>query len=125
MTISRLGKGPRMSQAVICGGIVRLAGQIGSGATVGEQTKDMLASVDRWLAEAGTDKSHLLSATIWLADMDRFDEMNAVWDGWIDPENAPARACVQARLALPHFLVEAMVTAAIPPEETGAKRQVP
>lgn len=113
MSITRLAKGPRMSQAVINNGTVYLAGQVGKGSNVTEQTQDMLASVDRMLAEAGTDKSKILSTTLWLADMDNFAEMNAVWDAWVDPDNTPARACGEARLATSDFLVEAIVVAAL------------
>ena len=113
MSVTRLGKGPRMSQAVIHGDTVYLAGQVGEGADVTAQTQDMLARVDKLLADVGSDKSKLLSATIWVANMGDFAEMNAVWDAWVDPENTPARACVEGRLAMPKFLVEVMVTAAI------------
>ncbi len=113
MSITRQGKGPRMSQAVSHNGIVYLAGQVGSGADVTAQTRDMLAHVDARLAGAGSNKSKLLSATIWLANMADFAEMNAVWDAWVDPDNTPARACTEARLATPKFLVEVMVTAVI------------
>lgn len=113
MTITRLGKGPRMSQAVIHNGIVHLAGQVGEGADITAQTKDMLARVDRLLAEAGTDKSKILSALVWVANAGDVGAMNAVWDGWVDPENPPARACTEARLVAPKFLVEVMVTAAL------------
>lgn len=111
--ITRLHPGPRMAQAVVCNGLVWLAGQVGApGASVTEQTRAALASVDALLAEAGSDKSRLLSATIWLADMADFAEMNAVWDAWIDPANPPARATGEARLAAPEYRVEVIVTAA-------------
>ena len=117
MSIERMHSGPRMSQVVVHGGVVHLAGQVAQrapGASVGEQTTDVLARIDELLAEAGTDKSKLLSATIWLTDMAGFAEMNAVWDAWIDPENPPARACVQSpALAAPVFDVEIMVSAAV------------
>lgn len=113
MSITRLGKGPRMSQAVIHNGLVYLAGQVGDGDNITAQTEDVLAKVDALLAEAGTDKSKILSATLWVTNMDDFAEMNAVWDAWVDPENTPARACTEARLALPKFLFEAMIVAAI------------
>lgn len=113
MTIKRIEVGPRMSQAVVHNGTVYLAGQVGRGATVSEQTSDMLDSIDRWLKEAGSDKSRILSVTIWLANISDFSEMNVVWDAWVDAENTPARACVEGRLATPKFLVEAMVTAAV------------
>lgn len=112
MTIKRSEPDNRMSQTVVYGDMIYLAGQIGSGADVTAQTKDMLAEVDRLLADAGSSKSQILSATIWLADIATISEMNAVWDAWIDPANPPARACVEARLATPEFLVEVMITAA-------------
>ena len=117
MGIKRMDSGPRMSQAVVYAGVVYLAGQVAQrapGASVGEQTADILARIDEVLAGAGTNKSKLLSATIWLADMGGFADMNAVWDAWIDPENPPARACVQSpALAAPQFTVEIMVNAAV------------
>jgi enamine deaminase RidA (YjgF/YER057c/UK114 family) len=114
MTIRRIQAGPRMSQAVIHGNTVYLAGQVGApGASVAEQTKAVLASVDRLLKDAGTDKSKLLQAIIWLADMKDFAEMNAVWDKWVDPANTPARATGEAKLAGPEYLVEIIITAAI------------
>jgi len=115
MSIERLHAGTRMSQVVIHGDTVYVAGQVAQGApgtSVPEQTRDILARIDALLAEAGTDKSRLLSATIWLAGMDTFEEMNGVWDAWIDPGNPPARACVEARLARPQFVVEVAVVAA-------------
>ncbi|WP_265517464.1 RidA family protein [Nitratireductor luteus] len=112
MTIERRHKGPRMSQIVVHGDTIYLAGQVGEGKTVREQTESMLASVDRLLAEAGSSKSKILQAVIWLADMGDFADMNAVWDGWIDPENPPARACGEARLATPNYKVEVIITAA-------------
>jgi enamine deaminase RidA (YjgF/YER057c/UK114 family) len=108
--------GPRMSQIVIHGDTVYLAGQVAQGApggTVTEQTKDVLDRIDKLLAEAGTDKSKVLSATIWLADMSKFDEMNAVWDAWVSPGNTPCRACVNAELARPQFNVEIGIIAAV------------
>lgn len=111
MKISRHEKGPRMSQIVIHGDMIYLAGQVGRGPDMTSQTKDMLASVDRHLATAGSSKSRILQAQIWVADMALFGEMNAVWDAWVDPENTPARACVESKLATPDFLVEVMITA--------------
>ena len=117
MSIERMDSGPRMSQAVVHAGTVYLAGQVARrapGAPVAEQTTDILARIDELLAAAGTDKSKLLSATIWLTDMGGFAEMNAVWDAWIDPANPPVRACVQSpALAAPQFTVEIMVNAAV------------
>src|SRR5687768_15402211 len=113
MTIRRIEAGPRMSQAVTHNNTVYLAGQVGEGATVAEQTKDILATIDKLLTEAGTDKSKILQAIIWLDDMKNFGEMNSVWDKWVDGPNAPARATGEAKLAAPQFNVEIIITAAI------------
>lgn len=113
MTIQRLGAGPRMSQAVIHGDTIYLAGQVGApGQGVPEQTAAVLASIDDLLAQCGSDKSKILSATIWLADMADFGAMNAVWDKWVSPGNAPARATGEAKLATPDYKVEIIVVAA-------------
>jgi enamine deaminase RidA (YjgF/YER057c/UK114 family) len=115
MSIERFDVGARMSQMVIHGPTVYLAGQVArnaGGKSVTEQTRDVLRLIDGLLAEAGTDKSKLLTATIWLADIGTFDEMNAVWDAWVSPGNTPCRACVQSRLAAPQYTVEIMVVAA-------------
>ena len=114
MDITRIEPGRRMSQAVIWNGMVHLAGQVGDPANdVAGQTRDVLAKVERLLAEAGSSKSHLLMATIWLADMDDFAAMNAVWDDWVAPGAPPARACGEARLARPELKVEIMIVAAV------------
>jgi enamine deaminase RidA (YjgF/YER057c/UK114 family) len=116
MTIRRIEAGPRMSQAVVMNGTVYLAGQVAlesPGAGVADQTRTVLARIDRLLAEAGTDKTKLAQATIWLADMSTFDEMNKVWDAWVAPGNAPARATVEAKLAAPQFTVEIAVVAGL------------
>ena len=113
MTIRRIDVGPRMSDIVIHNNTVYLAGQVGEGTTVAEQTRDILAQVDAALAKAGTDKSKLLQAIIWLDDMANFAEMNAVWDAWVDPANTPARATGEAKLAAPKYKVEIIVTAAL------------
>jgi enamine deaminase RidA (YjgF/YER057c/UK114 family) len=105
-----------MSQAVVHGNLVFLAGQVAQnapGASVAEQTKDILAGADKLFAEAGTDKTKLLSATIWLPDIATFNEMNAVWDAWVAPGCAPARATVEAKLAAPQFAVEIAFVAAV------------
>jgi enamine deaminase RidA (YjgF/YER057c/UK114 family) len=113
MTITRLHAGPRMSQAVVHGDTIYLAGQVGApGESVTRQTEAVLAQVDALLAEAGSDKSKILSATIWLADMADFAEMNAVWDRWVGGKDAPARATGEARLATPDYKVEIIVIAA-------------
>ena len=111
--IKRIGVGARMSEAVCYNGIAWLAGQVGEGATVAEQTRDCLAQVDRILAEAGTDKTRILSTQIWLADISTFAEMNAVWDTWVPQGHTPARATGEAKLAAPKYLVEIIVTAAL------------
>jgi enamine deaminase RidA (YjgF/YER057c/UK114 family) len=113
MSIERIGSGPRMSQAVIHGDTVYLAGQVGApGESVTAQTKAVLASVEALLAQAGSDKSKILSATIWLADMADFAEMNTVWDAWVGGKDAPARATGEAKLATPDYKVEVIVVAA-------------
>ena len=105
-TIKRIGTGPRMSEAVCYNGIAWLAGQVGNpGDGVADQTRTCLAEVDRILAEAGTDKTRILSVQIWLADMAGFAEMNAVWDAWVPKGNAPARATGDAKLATPDYLL--------------------
>lgn len=112
-SISRLHTGTRMSQIVTHGDTVYLAGQVGNpGDSVAQQTRDCLASVERLLAEAGSDTAHMLQATIWLADMADFDEMNAVWDAWVPEGQAPTRACGEARLATPEYKVEVILIAA-------------
>ena len=115
MSIQRFDVGPRMSQCVVHGNTVYTAGQVAQGArggSVAEQTRDILATIDRLLGQAGTDKSKLLTANIWLTDIATFDEMNQVWDAWVAPGNTPARACVESGLAHPDYKVEIMVTAA-------------
>jgi enamine deaminase RidA (YjgF/YER057c/UK114 family) len=112
--IKRIEPGPRMSGAVIHNGVAYLAGQVGTpGASVTVQTQTVLAEIDRLLALAGTDKTRLLTAQIWLADIATFAEMNAVWDGWVAPGNTPARWTGEAKLAAPEYSVEIIVTAAV------------
>lgn len=114
--VTRIKSGKRMSQAVVHGNTVYLAGQVASdvsGDTPG-QTREVLASIDKLLAEAGTDKTHLLAATVYLTDMNTFNEMNAVWEAWIAPGCAPARATVGAPLASSAYRVEIVVVAALP-----------
>ena len=112
MTIQYLDSGPRMSQATIHGNTVYLAGQISGGENVTIQTKAVLDKIDSLLARAGTDKSKLLSATIWLADLADFAEMNVVWEEWIAGVNAPARATGEVKLANPDYKVEIIIVAA-------------
>jgi enamine deaminase RidA (YjgF/YER057c/UK114 family) len=111
--ITRIGTGPRMSQGVKFNGMIYLAGQVGNpGDSVADQTKTCLAQVDALLAELGSDKTRILQTTIWLADMADFAEMNGVWDAWVPQGHTPARACGEAKLATPDYLVEVMVIAA-------------
>ena len=115
MSVQRFEAGPRMSQVVVHGNTVYLAGVVASnaaGKSVSEQTQDVLKTIDSHLAKASTDKSKLLSATIYITDMKTFQEMNAVWDGWVSAGNTPARATVEAKLATPQYNVEIMVIAA-------------
>ena len=115
MTLKRIQVGDRMSQAVVYNNMVMTAGQVAQGAPgepVKEQTENILANIDKLLAEAGTDKSKAISATIWLSNMDDFATMNEVWDAWIDPGNPPVRAGLCSDLAAPGYLVEIMVMAA-------------
>ena len=115
MSIQRFDTGPRMSQVVVHGDTIYLAGVVANkaaGESVTRQTQEVLSVIDSHLAKAGSDKSKLLTATIYLTDMKTFPEMNAVWDGWVSAGNTPARATVEARLAAPQYSVEIMVTAA-------------
>jgi enamine deaminase RidA (YjgF/YER057c/UK114 family) len=116
MAIKRIDVGPRMSQAVICNNMVYLAGMVAQnnkGKSVREQTSEILANIDNYLKQAGTDKTKLVTTNIWLADIKTFSEMNEVWDKWVSPGNTPARATVEAKLATPEYTVEIMVVAAL------------
>src|ERR1700741_28281 len=115
MTIQRFETGPRMSQVVVHGNTVYLAGVVAkstAGDSVAKQTQEVLSIIDGHLAKAGSDKSKLLTATIYITDMKNFAEMNAVWDAWVSPGNTPARATVEVQLAAPKLHVEIMVIAA-------------
>jgi enamine deaminase RidA (YjgF/YER057c/UK114 family) len=113
MAITRIDSGARMSEAVIHGNTIYLAGQVGTPDTsVADQTRDVLAAIDSLLARCGSDKSKILSATIWLADIGTFAEMNSVWDAWVDKSNPPARATSEGKLAAPGYKVEIIVVAA-------------
>lgn len=115
MTIQRFETGQRMSQVVVHGDTIYLAGIVANttaGDSVTKQTQEVLSIIDGHLAKAGSDKSRLLTATIYLTDMKKFAEMNAVWDGWVSAGNTPARATVEVKLAAPKYAVEIMVTAA-------------
>jgi enamine deaminase RidA (YjgF/YER057c/UK114 family) len=113
VSIERKHTNKRLSQMVIHGDTVYLAGIVADHPIpdVGAQTGQILDQIDALLREAGSDKTKMLSATIWLADIRYYDEMNAVWDPWVPAGCAPARACVEARLAAPKFLVEIRVVA--------------
>jgi enamine deaminase RidA (YjgF/YER057c/UK114 family) len=104
-----------MSQAVVHNGLAYLAGIVADDLvpSVGDQTRQILAKIDRLLALVGSDKTRILKANIWLSDISRFAEMNAVWDTWVAKGEPPARATVEARLAGPDYLVEIMVEAAV------------
>ena len=115
MTINRIDVGARLSKIVIHGDTVYLAGLTAdktAGQSVAAQTQEILAAIDALLAKAGSDKSKLLQATIWLQDIRTVDEMNKVWDAWVPQGSAPARACIEARLQSPAKMVEIRVTAA-------------
>jgi len=113
MMIKRIKPGDRMSQAVVHNSVVYTAGQVAEGANVADQTADILAQIDELLAEAGTSKENMLTATIWLSDIATFSQMNEVWDAWVPKGNTPARACVESKLARSDLLVEIQVSAAI------------
>jgi len=105
----------RFCQVVEHGNTVYLAGQVGDPSSdVKAQTRQILEKIDSLLVKAGTSKSYLLSAMVWLTDMRFFNDMNEVWSAWIDPENPPVRACVEAKLAAPTMFVEIQVVAAKP-----------
>ena len=115
-SIQRIEPGPRMSEAVIHGGKVYTAGIVAgdaAGRSVAEQTQDILAQLDAILAEAGSDKTKLLKANIWLTDITTIAEMNRVWDAWVVPGKTPARATVESKLAGAGWNIEIMVEAAI------------
>lgn len=115
MQIKRLQPGPRMSAAVSYNGFVFVSGQVAddTAATVAGQTEQILKKIDKLLEEAGTDKTKILSANIWLAEAASFAEMNSVWDSWVPAGNTPARACVESKLAFPQYTVEIGVIAAV------------
>ena len=115
MKIERHETGPRMSKAVIHGDTVYLAGIVADspkGKSMAEQTSNILSQIDGFLVMAGTNKTKLLSANIWITDMAQFAEMNTVWDAWVSPGNTPARATVEAKLASPDYKIEIMAVAA-------------
>ena len=114
--IKHLQPGPRLSGAVVHAGIVYVSGQVPDTphADVATQTREILAKIDALLAQAGTDKRHVLNANVWLGDIMTFDDMNRAWEAWVAPGPAPARATVEARIANPAFRVEIACVAALP-----------
>ena len=114
MTIERIQTKTRMSQCVIHGNTIYLAGQVADDrhADISVQTRQVLTKIDSLLHEAGSDKTKLLSAQVWLASIGHFSQMNAEWDAWVPEGHAPARACIEARLAAPELLVEIGIIAA-------------
>ncbi len=116
MNIQRFHVGPRMSDMAVHNGTVYLAGQVADDTTqdISGQTAQVLATIDKLLAEAGTDKTKILSTTIYITDMANFPAMNAVWDAWVVAGNTPPRATVEAKLARPAYKVEIQVIAAKP-----------
>ena len=113
--LKRLEAGKRMAQAVVHGNTVYLAGQVAedTSADVAGQTRQVLAAIERLLAAAGSDKTRILSATVYLADIGTFAAMNSAWDAWVAPGHPPARATVEAALAAPAYKVEIVVIAAL------------
>lgn len=117
MNIKRIGAGNRMSEAVVLGNRAYLSGMVAEttvGKSVKEQTQDILSQIDATLKEAGTDKTNILKANIWLTDISTFAQMNEAWDAWVVPGQTPARATVESKLAAPGLDVEIMVEAVVP-----------
>ena len=115
MSIERQETKQRMSRIVIHNDTIYLCGQVCADSTkdIREQTQTMLDKVDALLLQAGSDREHMLSATVYVRDMKDFAAMNEVWDAWVPEGHAPARACVEARMARPELLVEVSVIAAV------------
>lgn len=114
--IRRIEPGPRMSEAVLFNGKIYTSGIVAGdamGKSVYEQTVDILKQIDGLLAEAGSDKTRILKANVWLTDISTFDQMNKAWDAWAVPGKTPARATVESRLAAPGYDVEIMIEAAM------------
>lgn len=111
--IERLGSNTRLSEAVVANGFVFLAGMVPETDSVDitVQTADVLRQIDEWLLKCGSDKLHILEATIFLANLDDYDGMNLAWDAWVNHNHTPARACVEAKLAKPEWKVEIKVSA--------------
>lgn len=113
MSIKRFESGARMSQAVVANGFVFLAGQVATDPSAGveDQTRQVLGEIDRLLALAGSGKERIVSATIYLADVATFGEMNRVWESWVSASAKPARATVEAKMVAPEYRVEIQVVA--------------
>lgn len=112
--ITRFGFANRIHMGVSHNGTVYLTGQVGTpGASAAEQTQEVLDKVDALLAEAGTDKSKILHCTLWLDDLRDYEEVNRIWDLWVDKENAPARSTGQSRMARAGMLLELTVIAVV------------
>jgi enamine deaminase RidA (YjgF/YER057c/UK114 family) len=114
-SIERFGTGPRLSQAVAYGDTVYLAGQVASaaaGKSVTEQTREILASIDSLLAQAGTDKTRILNCGVFITDLATFAEFNAVWEAWVPAGQTPARTTIETKLASPNYAIEISVVAA-------------
>lgn len=113
MTIQYFGQTPRLSEATVANGFIFLAGMVPETASdnVTEQTRDVLHQIDGWLKQCGSDKQHILEATIFLSNMSDYAGMNEAWDAWVDPKHSPARACVEAKLANPDWKVEIKISA--------------
>ena len=113
--IRRIGVGPRMSKAIVHGNTIYTAGQVAEktkGGSVADQTREILGLIDDILAEVGSEKAKILSATIYLSDISTFADMNSVWDAWVDKTHPPARATLEAKLVTPDYKVEIAVIAA-------------
>lgn len=113
MTILYFGQTARLSEATVANGFVFLSGMVpeNTGENAAAQTRNVLHQIDHWLARCGSDKNHILEATVFLPDLADYDAMNSAWDAWVNPERAPARACVEAKLAKPEWKVEIKVSA--------------
>ena len=120
--IQRFDTGPRMSEMAVHNGVAYLAGQVAAdpGADIVGQTTQVLHAIDALLQRAATDKTHILRAEIFLADMADFDRMNEAWAQWVPQGATPARATVQARLARPEWKIEIVITAAVPNRDAGS-----
>jgi enamine deaminase RidA (YjgF/YER057c/UK114 family) len=128
MALKRLEAGKRMSSAVIHNGMAYLAGfvaEAAAGKSVKEQTADILQQIDATLKAAGTSKTNIVKANIWLTDIKTWAEMNEAWDAWVVPGQTPARATVESRLAAPGLDVEIMVEAAIVKKAAPARKAAP